>query len=530
MKNQLSYRLLRWLLVLAMPVVLSWPCWINGQPFFFADTSAYVKGAARVTMLIADNSAARAWLEPGAKPAPLIQTQRPGRMIARLYQQATKYTSSPEKNGVIAGRSVYYGLFILILSSVLGLSAVAYAQALLSMALVATSLRAMFDIGDRHIAAILLALALASPLPFFNSILMPDVFAGMGMYALAALLLAPAACPWVRCFWGALVAAAVLFHSANIIIFAGLFLVILAARQCVRQAVPMPGQAILLVAVLLGAGVAGEALFAYGLQHYTHTAPIRPPFVTARLLADGPGRMFVARNCAPVGFEICRYQTLLHEAPAGTSSDEFLWSTDPRRGVFTLASKASRIRLANEDADFAAAVAQQYPGAVLLSSLRNVGVQFVSIGLAEFNYSPGSLLAFSYKLPAAVVETMQHSLAGQGRFRVSAFESLTQIFTLVSMAACAAYLLAVFWQRRYAGFLFVLALLAGILINALVCGALSTPHDRYQARVVWLLQLLALQYGLLHFGYITHRSFPPATAGPGIRPSPSTGIDFTRMN
>jgi len=31
----------------------------------------------------------------------------------------------------------------------------------------------------------------------------------------------------------------------------------------------------------------------------------------------------------------------------------------------------------------------------------------------------------------------------------------------------------------------------GVLTNALVCGALSTPYDRYQARVVWLLPLLA---------------------------------------
>jgi hypothetical protein len=33
---------------------------------------------------------------------------------------------------------------------------------------------------------------------------------------------------------------------------------------------------------------------------------------------------------------------------------------------------------------------------------------------------------------------------------------------------------------------------AGILINAFVCGALSGSFSRYQARVVWLLPLVAI--------------------------------------
>ena len=34
-------------------------------------------------------------------------------------------------------------------------------------------------------------------------------------------------------------------------------------------------------------------------------------------------------------------------------------------------------------------------------------------------------------------------------------------------------------------------MLAALLLNAAICGALSGPHHRYQARVVWLLPLLA---------------------------------------
>jgi hypothetical protein len=36
----------------------------------------------------------------------------------------------------------------------------------------------------------------------------------------------------------------------------------------------------------------------------------------------------------------------------------------------------------------------------------------------------------------------------------------------------------------------------GVIVNAVVCGVMSGPHDRYQARVAWLLPALAL---IAHF-------------------------------
>ena len=37
-----------------------------------------------------------------------------------------------------------------------------------------------------------------------------------------------------------------------------------------------------------------------------------------------------------------------------------------------------------------------------------------------------------------------------------------------------------------------------LLANAAVCGALSGPHDRYQARIAWIVALL-LGAGILHW-------------------------------
>jgi hypothetical protein len=45
--------------------------------------------------------------------------------------------------------------------------------------------------------------------------------------------------------------------------------------------------------------------------------------------------------------------------------------------------------------------------------------------------------------------------------------------------------------------LYMLALLgAGIVLNGAICGALSGPHDRYEARVAWLVPFCALTVGI----------------------------------
>jgi len=38
-------------------------------------------------------------------------------------------------------------------------------------------------------------------------------------------------------------------------------------------------------------------------------------------------------------------------------------------------------------------------------------------------------------------------------------------------------------------------IVVGVVVNAVVCGTLSGPHDRYSARVLWLIPLAALLAG-----------------------------------
>ena len=59
----------------------------------------------------------------------------------------------------------------------------------------------------------------------------------------------------------------------------------------------------------------------------------------------------------------------------------------------------------------------------------------------------------------------------------------------------------------------VLFALAALLLNAAICGALSGPYPRYQARVVWLLPLLATALALRPVGSISRSRVGPAPGG-----------------
>lgn len=492
----------RLLVLLVLPFVLSWPAWFNGQPFFFADTTAYLKGAASAAELVVKTDTSQRWLHIDARPA------APDAGAAAAGAAAPAHLSSaPGKGGVIAGRSIYYGAFLFGVACLLGLQGVALLQALLATLLIASVLRARFALGYRAIALLLLALAAASPLPYFASMLMPDIFAGLGIAGAIALTALPAAPRAARALWALLVLAAVLFHSANILILLATIATLVTLALLLRRAAALPWRAVGLVCALVATGVAGEAAFSYGVRQATGEAPIRPPFITARLLADGPGNDYVKHHCPGAGFEVCNYARDFTRA----SSDDFLWSTVPAVGVFTLADSAARARLGQQDAAFAKAVLARYPLAVLANSAKNIGAQIGYVGLEEYIYPPDLVREFSQKIPARELATLARTRAARQRFDVSYSEAVIRATSAAALLACLAAAVATFRRRRYGEFTLLAIFMLALLINAGVCGALSTPHDRYQARLVWILQLMGMLVVAARMKWIALAA-PPAVA------------------
>lgn len=489
-KNLNVYQLI---VFLVMPFLLSWPSWFNGQPFFFPDTTAYIKGAASAVDLVVKTDQARNWLTPKvAHQAP--PAQNGGTFDVTVEQ----YSSSPEKGGVISGRSIYYGMFVFLTAILLGLNWVPVLQALISTVMISSLLRAQFSISYKVIAAALLFLALATPLPYFNSMLMPDVFAGLGLAGIIGLLLMPQAPFWSRVLWATLTAAATLFHTGNILVILSVIIALVLICVLLGQKRMLVRSNVLLALALVSVGIAGELAFGYAIHRVTDTPPIRPPFMTARLLADGPGTDFIRDHCSQAQFEICNYP----KDYTKVTSDDILWSMDPGMGVFTLAPKAVRLKLGQQDLAFAKAVFFHYPWPVIQNSVRNIGLQLGLIGLEEFTYSSQAKEHFAQKIPEAELDVMQGTKAARGEFNVAYSEAIIITITIGSLLVCLAAVIQCYRRQKYYAAILISVFLLGILINASVTGVLSTPHDRYQARIVWMLELMGFMLCLYKFGMV----------------------------
>ncbi|MDE2403626.1 MAG: hypothetical protein KGM17_02785 [Sphingomonadales bacterium] len=477
---------LAWLLA---ALALCWPAFVNGGGFFFPDSSTYLREAdAAVAELTG-------WQSEWSDKRQLYLPHPAATNAARPAMPATPVPAAAAPPGplhpVLLGRSVYYGLAVFPFITAFGSLGVVGFQALLAVFTVWLTLLAFGAPRARMPALVLvtaLALSALTSLPFFVAMIMPDVFAGF------AVALAVSACVgWKRLGMVERVGLVLLLtlcgmvHSSHVLLLAAL--AVLAAIAFHRAGLSArPGWAAMLLAVV--AGLVGEQAFVVAITHKMGQPPVRPPFLTARLVDDGPGLAMLRARCPAIGFEACRFQGRMPR-----DSDTFLWSQAPADGVFSVESVDVQRRLAKQDVAFAIATVRHDPLGVARAS---VGKAVKQLFLTKFNVfnstgQPGSDTAFANNLPArfkAQVLASRYASAGNP-------VQLSRWLNVLTALAAALFLAAVTAgrtrERRAVAIRAGAALLlAAIAMNAAVTGTLSKPHDRYNVRIVWVLQLAAL--------------------------------------
>lgn len=467
-------------LLYLLGLLFLWPAVLNGGAFFFNDTTAYIRGIdAAVYKLTAVPSDWTAELvaETRASPATAGATPRPA-------------AATPVRP-VLLGRSAYYGA-ILYLGVVLGsFWPFLLLQAMLGAACLIGLVRHFVDPGEerrfRGAVIAVFAVCLLTPAPFFVCLLMPDIFSGLAIAAAAMVL-----CGWERETRAgriglvALLAFAALVHSSNILLLGGLgaLAALLRLRSVTRSnALPMLASSLVVLATAL-VGVGGDALFAGVVTHVTGTPPIRPPFLTARMIDDGPGTQYLRSHCARSTLLLCRFTARLP-----SPSDSFLWEKTTTNGVFMTLPPDEQRTLAAEQGRFVAAAALGAPAETAGMLARNFAKQVASVRLSEFNYDAGEDEFFVRKVPANTLAGLRRTAAFKGQAPTAAITLTTLLLTAASLAV-----LLGTWSRRsglrqWSGYATVAV--AGVLVNDVICGCLSTPHDRYQMRVIWVLPAVA---------------------------------------
>jgi hypothetical protein len=365
-------------------------------------------------------------------------------------------------------------------------------QALAVLLAISLTLRTFGLFTWLRLTVVSLVLATLTPMSFFVSFLTPDIFAGITILAISNLLVQGSLMPrWMRSTWIALLSAALLFHPSHSLITVATLVVGVSCALLTR--VSMPWRSIVNIVVALTIAFVGEAVFSFGVTKLVGAAPIRPPFLMARMIADGPGYAYLAASCPASQLAVCGF---VHRLP--TNDEDFLWSTDPAKGVFALADPGIRRRLADEQYRFVLATLAFDPLGVLAASLRNTANQIRLIGLAEFNYYSWEKKFFTTHVPEPYLETLNTTRAWKETIPTNIMSVTVAVITVLSVLYLSG--LTLIRRRPFVHEKRLLAFMkftvVGTIINAAVCGTLATPTDRYQARVIWLLPLVAMLCGL----------------------------------
>lgn len=308
-------------------------------------------------------------------------------------------------------------------------------------------------------------LAVGSAVPWVASLLMPDMFAPVVVIGLSLLARPGGLGRWRRGWLTGLTAAAIAFHLAHLVIAAACLP--LAGRGWRRAALPLG----LALGWLAATNVVGF--------HRLAISPFGAVMALARLTADGAVAPVLARACPAAGWRLCDWRDRLPE-----DSDAFLWAGDGP----VWSDPGGAMGFAPEAAAIVTATLLQEPGRVLRAAAANTVRQLGRIALGD-TLGPdwlaqsvaGSLAAWFPPEEGARFRAgrqMAGTLRPIGAALTPWHAALLALGTLAT-AAC------LFGRERWLAAM----VLAGLAANAFATGALSGPHDRYQARIAWLVLL-----------------------------------------
>jgi hypothetical protein len=228
------------------------------------------------------------------------------------------------------------------------------------------------------------------------------------------------------------------------------------------------------------------------LYHHASIDGNRPPYLEARMIADGPARLYLQQHCGEhTDWELCK-----HVAELPDNDDLFLWEEG---GIWPSATPAQQSALLHEEMPLALATLRTYPGALIQVSFSNFISQLSGFGLDDFdnnNYMQANVGAVLRNARPAYDRSLQaHNATPWQPF--TAVQNITVLLSLAVLAVCLPALLRKA-EPRWMGL--TLIVLATLLFNAAVTGILSEVDSRYQACIVWLLPLLAGLLLLHRFG------------------------------
>jgi hypothetical protein len=332
-----------------------------------------------------------------------------------------------------------------------------------------------FNTQPAGLPAVVGVLAVTTALPWLASELLTDIFAGLGVLALHALV-------WHghgltrrrRAALVAFIAFAAATHSATYAVLAVLAIAALILWLFDRTRPRGAAAAQAAAAMVLGAALllAGNYVVAKRIAW----TPGGYGIAFARMLQDGIVTRYLDDHCPRERLKLCPYREQLP-----LDADAFLWEGGvfDRLGRFTgLGDEMRRIVLES---------LRDYPAMQLKAALAATAKQLVAVGTGEgvvkdMWHTDWAIAHFTpWAAPAMDAARQQHD-----EFGFAAVNAVHRPLAWVAMALLPLTALLAFYRAAFADLGRLSATVAlALLANAAVCGIISNPHDRYGSRIAW---------------------------------------------
>lgn len=463
---------------------LAAPALLNGAPFLYFDSTAYLSRPQKAFDVIQT----------------LFGTAEPSLAV-------TQGAEAGVAGNVIGGRSIFYG----------GLAWVSYlfgqlwplviVQSALTAGVLGILLLRVLDWSIWAAMGALIFMLLTTPLGVFTGLVMPDFLAPMTVLTLALLVFYRTRLNWAATsFVVAMLVFACLSHTSHLALATVLLVIFYVLRVFGSKATrgAICGKGLVLSAVAVIATVAAHQTERQMAKRVTGSGLLERPHLTAHLVDNGPGLTWIKAHCgAPETFAICGFSERLP-----VEWRDFLFRRDMQNGVFLAKDIDAQTQraLSQEDFSFALAVLRDAPGETLSFALRELIRQMGLVQISEVPLDAVDLAEWQNALPPDLLAVQEASaIFNDPRplmvlSRTSEVTAAISVLVIIAISALIGGGAVTSPQSKL--FWLVLTFLLGIVLNAAICGIAASPYPRFQARVTYLFPLAALI--LLHFVVLSH--------------------------
>jgi hypothetical protein len=236
------------------------------------------------------------------------------------------------------------------------------------------------------------------------------------------------------------------------------------------------------VAILLGTNLWGHGRAAL--------SPHGATFLLARLQADGPAAQVIRERCPDAGWYLCAFADRLP-----MDSDDFLWRTDSpvNRAPDGTPRFLGGALLSAEAGAIVRETLRAHPVEVARAMLGNALRQLVTAGAGDTLVNDHLAAAVRPRIaeafPPRELAAFDASLQARGRLAAAVAPVLPVHAPVLLLGAVLAA--AALWRGDARRRRLLIGVVIGVAANAFATGALSKPHQRYEARILWLLPVVA---------------------------------------